>query len=116
MRFQSGFFGLMLSVMAFCSWGSACPYAQPNSAPGFCASFKTAAQCHCQASGLPASMCTNMQLIYSRMISVFGSVQRACAYQSDTSVQECIDDWSCYRSGGLNSQQQLCSGTGQACG
>ncbi len=94
---------------------TACPPATSSSDPGFCSSFKIAAQCHCTSSGLPTGMCTNMQLLYSRMISTFGSVKRACEFQHDTSTQNCVDDWNCYRFGGKNSQNELCSATGKAC-
>ena len=94
---------------------TACPSAVSSSEPGFCSSFKLAAQCHCTNSGLPVGMCTNMQVLYSRMISTFGSVQRACEFQHDTSTQNCVDDWSCYQNGGINSQGGLCSSTGNAC-
>ena len=92
-----------------------CPQALPTSDPSFCPSFKSIGECHCTASGLPAGMCKDMNSIFNRMISVFGSIKRACEYQKDTSTQMCIDDWNCYRSGGKDSQNNLCSGTGKAC-
>lgn len=94
---------------------SACPSAVPSSDPGFCSSFKVAAQCHCTSSGLPMGMCTNMKTLYTRMISMFGSVQKACEFQHDTATQNCVDDWNCYLNGGTNSQNELCSSTGSAC-
>ena len=94
---------------------AACPQASPSSTPGFCSTFKLVAQCHCTSSGLPKGMCMNMHSLYDRMIAMFGSVRRACEYQRDTSVQNCIDSWNCYRSGGVNSNGELCSGTGSAC-
>lgn len=96
-------------------FASSCPPATAANAPGFCSSFKVAAQCHCTSSGLPKGMCMNMKLVYDRMISMFGTVRRACEYQHDTSTQSCMDAWSCYRSGGNTSQNELCSGTGSAC-
>lgn len=57
----------------------------------------------------------NMKTIYDRMNSMFGSVRRACEYQHDTTVQNCIDAWTCYRTGGKTSQNELCNGTGNAC-
>jgi len=93
-----------------------CPQATATNHPNFCASFKTAAACHCVESGLPNRMCQNMSTIYNLMITRFGSIYKACAYQHDTPVQVCIDDWNCYRSGGRDSQGQLCGATGSPCG
>ena len=105
-----------VSAMLIAATGfSACPTATPTDSAAFCSSFKTAAECHCTSSGLPKGMCTNMGLLYSRMISTFGTVQRACQFQHDTSTEICIDDWNCYRQGGLNKDNQLCSSTGSAC-
>jgi len=56
-----------------------------------------------------------MKVVYDRMINMFGSLKRACEYQRDTSVQNCMDDWNCYRFGGVNSLGGLCSSTGKAC-
>jgi hypothetical protein len=94
---------------------TACPAALSPNTPGFCESFKSVARCHCTASGLPGGMCTNMKLLYNRMISTFGTLQRACEYQRDTTVQACLEAWNCYRSGGVDSQNQLCNGTGLPC-
>lgn len=94
---------------------AACPTAVSSNLPGFCNSFKSVAECHCTSSGLPKGMCQNMKLLFTRMISTFGSVQRACEFQHDTSVQTCIEAWNCYRLGGQNSNNQLCSGTGLPC-
>ncbi|MDR3491213.1 MAG: hypothetical protein P4M12_04115 [Gammaproteobacteria bacterium] len=93
----------------------ACGQALPVTNPSFCSSFQVVAQCHCTASGLPAGMCNDMNLLYQRMISMFGSIQRACEYQHDTSIQNCINDWSCYRNGGTDNVGGLCSSTGRAC-
>lgn len=93
----------------------ACPQATATTDPSFCASFRSAAQCHCTSSGLPSGVCQNIQTIYSRMISIFGSIQRACEYQRDTSVKTCIDDWNCFRFGGKDSNGGLCSASGRAC-
>jgi len=94
---------------------ASCPKAVPTNNPGFCGSFKSVATCHCTSSGLPSGMCQDMNVIYKRMISIFGSVQKACEYQKDTSVQDCMNDWLCYRTGGTDSTGNLCSGTGKAC-
>jgi len=92
-----------------------CPQAASTDSPGFCPSFKSVAQCHCTSSGLPASLCQDMNSIYKRMIAIFGSEQRACEYQKDTSTQNCLDDWACYRNGGKDSQGRACSSTGLSC-
>ena len=92
-----------------------CPHADPVTSSNFCTSFKSVAECHCIVSGLPQGMCKDMNAIYNRMLSVFGSQQKACEYQKDVSTQECMDDWNCYRSGGTDSKGNLCSGTGKAC-
>ncbi|MCX7114678.1 MAG: hypothetical protein NTW08_02020 [Gammaproteobacteria bacterium] len=100
----------LLSVSAF-----ACPNALPTNDSEFCGSFKTAATCYCTASGLPGGMCQNMSALYKRMMVVFGSLQRACEYQHYTSVQDCIDNWTCYLIGGIDSQGRMCSSTQNAC-
>lgn len=76
---------------------ASCPKATPTSEPSFCETFKVAAQCHCANSGLPAGMCRNMNLLYKRMMDTFGSLHRACEFQHDTSVEECMNDWNFYR-------------------
>lgn len=92
-----------------------CPKALPTNHVNFCASFKSVAICHCTSSGLPSGMCQDMNALYSRMLSVFGSLQRACAFQRSTTPQDCIDNWECYRHGGVDSQGRACSGTQKAC-
>lgn len=112
-------FMLALSFFSLSSFAAdsylQCMQALPASAPGFCASFKAVAACHCEESGVPKPQCQNMNLIYQFMIARFGSVDRACEYQRDTSKQVCMDDWSCYRTGGKDSTGYLCSSTGKAC-
>lgn len=93
----------------------ACPQATPTNAPNFCATFRVAAQCHCTSSGLPTRMCKSIQLLYHRMISIFGAVEKACEYQHDTTKENCIDSWNCYLNGGVNAEGNLCSGTGRTC-
>lgn len=93
----------------------ACDNALPTNDVNFCPSFKQVAICYCTSSGLPAGLCQNMNTLYNRLISVFGSLQRACEYQRYTSTQDCIDNWNCYRAGGVDSQGKLCSSTGSAC-
>lgn len=91
-----------------------CPSALSTTDPGFCNSFAAAASCYC-AKTLPQSMCMNINIIYQRMIAMFGSVENACRFQTETSTQICIDDWHCYLNGGKNSQGGLCSSSGKAC-
>lgn len=93
----------------------ACPQAAATSDPGFCPSFKTVADCHCLEAGYPEGMCDDMALLYDAMISAYGSLENACAAQTDTDPQTCVDDWTCYRNGGTDSQGRACSSTGNAC-
>lgn len=100
---------------------AACKKADPVEFPSFCSTFKAVAACHCSGS-LPSGMCQDMKTIYSRMVSIFGSQQKACEYQwgdgkkdGGVPVQECMDDWNCYRQGGTSSENKVCSGTGNAC-
>ncbi len=113
-KIAAGFCGLYI-FFCFAPAFAACPQATPSNTAGFCSSFKLVAQCHCSSSGLPRGMCTNMQSIFDRMSSMFGSVRRACEFQHDTSTQKCVDAWNCYRSGGLTSQGELCNSTGSSC-
>lgn len=92
-----------------------CPQAVATTDPNFCPSFTAVAICHCTDSGLPPSVCTDVNEIYKRMIDLFGSIERACKYQHDTDTQTCIDDWKCYREGGQDSKGGQCSSTGKAC-
>jgi hypothetical protein len=104
-----------LASFSYLTIAMACPAATSTSDPKFCDSFKLAAQCHCTSSGLPARMCSDMNTLYSRMLVIFKTVQKACEFQNETSAQNCMDGWSCYRNGGLNSQNELCNGTGAPC-
>jgi hypothetical protein len=94
---------------------AACTNAVPTDNPAFCASFKTTAICYCTASGLPPMMCQDMNMLYARLVSVFGSLQKACEYQRYTSPQDCMDNWNCYRLGGVDSRGRICSSTRLAC-
>lgn len=94
---------------------AACPQALPTSDANFCPTFKQSAICFCTSKGVPASMCQDVNKIYSRMISMYGSQQRACQRQKETSYQVCMDDWNCFRQGGTDSTGKLCSATGSAC-
>lgn len=93
----------------------ACGKAVPTNDPKFCSSFKTVAICYCTAQGLPPMMCQDMNMLYARLVSVFGSLQKACEYQKETTTQDCMDNWKCYRSGGVDSQGRSCSSTQKAC-
>lgn len=104
----------LLSIPSFALTLS-CPQAVPTNNPAFCQSFKQVAECHCVEAGLPKGMCNNMKTIYQRMIGIYGTVERACKNQHDTSTQNCIDDWKCYRNGGNNSNGEPCSNTGKKC-
>lgn len=105
------FFFSVVSIQSF-----ACPQALPVDDPGFCQSFSDVARCYCQSQGLPARMCSNVQLIYNRMISTFGSIDRACRYQRENTYQNCLDDWQCFLNGGVLADGRVCSGTGLPCG
>ena len=94
---------------------SACTNALPTNDAGFCASFKSVAACYCTSSGLPAGMCQDPRSLYNRMLIIFGSLQKACAYQHYTTTQDCMDNWNCYLQGGIDSQGKFCSSTGRAC-
>ena len=99
----------------FSASGFACTNAVPTNDINFCSSFKVAATCYCSSSGMPASMCQDMNQLYSRMMSMFGSLQRACGFQRYTTVQDCVDNWNCYLQGGIDSQGRACSSTQRAC-
>jgi hypothetical protein len=98
------------SVFAF-----ACSNALPTDNPGFCSSFKSVATCYCTNSGLPSGMCQDMNALYNRMIGMFGSLQKACEFQHYTTTQDCVDNWNCYRLGGVDSRGRLCSSNRNAC-
>ena len=107
---------ILAFVVCFLSMSSfACPPSLPTDDANFCSSFKSAAPCYCTTAGVPASMCQDMNTIYNRMMIVFGTLRRACEYQHYTSTQNCMDNWNCYRSGGVNSQGQACSATKMPC-
>ncbi|MDX2346348.1 MAG: hypothetical protein QNK11_05720 [Legionella sp.] len=95
---------------------ASCPKATATDASDFCASFKVAAQCHCSASGaLPTAMCMNVKLLYQRLMATFGSIEKTCKFQRDTTTEDCIDSWHCYLKGGKNAQGKLCNATGRPC-
>ena len=104
---------ILMSLASFQMF--ACTNALPTDDSNFCSSFKAVATCYCTSSGLPSSMCQDMNALYYRMIGVFGSLQSACAYQGYTSAQDCINNWSCYLYGGVDSTGRSCSSTQRAC-
>jgi hypothetical protein len=122
MRFICALFACFLSFSSFALIPenafslSECPQGLPTSDVNFCKTFKEVAICHCTATGIPRFLCKNMNTLYNSMILRYGSVENACQSQTDTTQQICMDSWSCYRSGGKNSDGELCSGTGEACG
>lgn len=113
-RYKSLIFSAVCLAFSFSS-NAACPQAAPVNSDAFCYSFQSVAECHCKASGLPKKMCDNIPLVYQRMISTFGTIERACRYQKETSFQNCMNDWQCYLNGGTTSDGLLCNGTGAAC-
>lgn len=113
-KFVTLIFSLLISMSSY-SMTLTCPQATPTNVSGFCQSFEQAAKCYCASTGLPKGMCNNMKDIYKRMISIYGSVKRACEFQKNTGTETCIDDWNCYRNGGKNADGQLCSSTGNVC-
>jgi len=108
------FFALFFCLPTYAAM-QACVPAESPASPNFCSTFDSSAVCYCSSSGLPASMCQDINEIYDRMISIFGSVEMACNYQQEIPVQSCIDEWACYRSGGRDSQGNLCNSTGKSC-
>ena len=111
MRKQVG--AIVLYALSIQAW--ACSNAIVTDDVGFCDSFRAAARCYCESSGLSVEMCHKVNTIYRRMIGLFGSLPRACAYQHYNSTQDCIDNWTCYLLGGIDSQGRSCNGTQQAC-
>jgi hypothetical protein len=110
----------MKSIIGFCMYLCslsvfACNNALPTDHIDFCPSFKNVAICYCTSSGLPSGMCQDMNALYNRLMSVFGTLRKACEYQHYTSTQDCMDNWNCYRLGGTDSQGKICSSTYAAC-
>lgn len=110
---KKGLFIVFLSIMNVAAF--ACDRALPTNDVNFCPSFKSVAICYCTSSGLPAGMCQDMNALYNRLLSTFGSLQKACEFQRYTSTQDCMDNWNCYRVGGADSQGRLCRSSGLAC-
>jgi hypothetical protein len=110
-----GIGAICLFFLCTCVFAGNCSKAAPPESVAFCSTFKVAATCYCTSSGLPSGMCQDLEALYKRMISVFGDLKTACQYQRNTTTQDCIDSWNCYRVGGKTSQNKLCSSTGKKC-
>lgn len=108
---------VLFSLMCTASFAEnlACPQAVPTNSPSFCASYKSVAYCNCLAHGMPSDKCADMNWIYTEMLVIYGTQDRACRAQKETTPQICNDDWNCYRLGGKDSQGRLCSSTGNHC-
>lgn len=107
-------------ILMYCfnlsAFASSCHLALPTNDPNFCPSFKAAATCYCSESGLPNGVCLDMHTLYNRMMIVFkNSLEKACKFQHHTSTQDCVDNWSCYLAGGVDSTGKSCSSTGLPC-
>jgi hypothetical protein len=100
----------LTSIVAF-----SCSNAKATNEVGFCDSFKEEVFCHCVAKGWPKQMCENMDFLYKSMINFYDTLDNACHAQNDTTHANCMDNWNCYRKGGLNTHNEKCSSTGLAC-
>jgi len=106
---------LFVIAIAFFSLSSfACPDATSTDDVNFCSSFKTAAACYCSES-LPGCSRLSMDQIYSLLITRYRTVEAACNSQHNTDAQTCIDDWNCYRLGGMDSRGRFCNSTQLSC-
>lgn len=103
----------LFSISSF-AMTTTCPPAAPTTDSGFCASFAASASCYCSNS-LPKRMCENVEQIYKLMLARYGSIETACKFQKETTMQTCLDDWHCYRIGGTNVEGAQCSGSGKSC-
>lgn len=92
-------FAGLLFIFSAVTFAAACGKALPIHHPNFCSSFKTTATCHCTAKGLPPYVCQNMKLLYGQMVAVYGSLESACAAQRETTPDDCIANWKCYKTG-----------------
>ncbi len=106
-------FAFILLLMSFSCFANTakplatCEQAPPTDNPAFCAKFASIASCHCQVDGgLPAGMCKDVKTIYDRMIAFYRTQQKACEFAvtkgaqiRPVSVQQCMQDWDCYRLG-----------------
>lgn len=105
----------LLLFVSFSCFASNCPQALSTNDPNFCPSFKDAAICNCMAKGLPYSLCSDVKQLYARLIGIFVTVEKLCAFQKETNKEICINDWGCYMNGGKDKAGLTCSSTGNAC-
>ena len=110
-----GLLAVLLFIVQSSVFALGCSKASSTDSSDFCPTFKVAATCYCTSSGLPSGMCQDMNALYNRMISVFGSLKKACEFQHYTTPQECIDNWNCYLFGGVDSRGRLCNVNKQPC-
>lgn len=79
--------------------------APPTTDPAFCARFKAIAFEHCKVDAPKGTPCNNIALLYTLMMSKFGTLEKACSYAAQfgsekrTSAAQCVQDWNCYRLG-----------------
>lgn len=109
---------LVLALLIFSPlqlMASSCPHAVPTHCAKFCETFRNAAKCHCTSSGLPQGMCSDVKLLYKRLITTFGTLERTCEFQRDTTKENCIDSWHCYLNGGVNTDGKPCNDNGNPC-
>lgn len=108
---------IAVSTLSFNAFAD-CGFALPTDHPGFCASFKEKATCYCVARKdrpFPEAYCSNTKWLYGIMVSTYGSLAKACEAQKETSVQDCIDNWTCHMNGGKDSKGRICSSTRKSC-
>lgn len=105
----------LVTSICFASPPTKCAEADETTKSTFCASFAAVATCHCLESHVPSFACQNMNFLYNAMLAQYTTLERACASQTYTKPQNCIDSWNCYRLGGYNSAGGACSGTGSSC-
>lgn len=97
------FAGILFLFSTF-TFAGACGKAVPIDNANFCSSFKKVAICYCTDTGLPAPLCQDMKMLYARMVSVYKTLDNACANQHHTTKEDCVANWNCYRLG--TGQQQ----------
>jgi hypothetical protein len=115
-KLKKSFFSLCLLLgISSINYAGNCPATPPYDSPQYCTSFENIARCYCMNSGLSAKICNDVHLIYDRMVATFGSLDRACKFQKNSSYQQCMDSWICYLKGGQAKDGTLCNGTGLPC-
>lgn len=95
------------------------PILPSDTVGNFCTLFPaTVASCWPPVGAYKKFSHQQMMQNYNLMKSVYGTLAQACrknAATTGSTVQQCIDQWTCYVTGGRDSQGGLCSGTGAAC-